>query len=337
MSKQLKYQYSGTRDGKVKMYGTDDFLQPIYHKFGERFFQYRKDWDETGQGGTALRDFPLFLDIEPEYKCNLRCVTCPHQYGTKNPTYINNRMTPEDFRKICEEAGRYGMPAISVSNNNEGLMQKHLFDYIDAASSNGIMDIFVGTNAHLLTEEVSRKLIGSGLTRLLVSIDAATPETYQIMRKSEKFDLVIENTKTFKRLRDEMGESLPLLRVSMVVTSLNQHEEQAFRDMWTDVADIVSIQHYIPFKGEADAKDDLVPQDRPHLENPICTPLWQRMSIRANGDVIACCHLANKLKVGNVFESDIHTIWHGPEMSNIRRIHAEGRYKDISICKSCMS
>lgn len=328
--------YSGTKDKKVRMLSKGDFLDPLVRKFGERFSAYRRDWERAGLGEGYLPEFPLFLDVEPEYKCNLRCVTCPHQYATKNPVYINDRMSLDTFRNICEEGKKYGLPAISVSNNNEGLMERHLLEYIRIAVENGIMDIFMGTNAHLLTPEMSAKLLTAGLTRLLVSIDAASPETYKNVRKSDKYDMVVKNTLDFIRLRNEQERFLPLVRVSMVLTSLNLHEAEAFTDFWSDRVDFISLQRYIPFLGDSNVEDCLIPGDREMAENKVCAPLWQRMTIRANGDVMACCHLANKLKVGNILETSIYDIWHGEKMSHLRSLHLSGEYARIPICKSCI-
>jgi radical SAM protein with 4Fe4S-binding SPASM domain len=246
-------------------------------------------------------------------------------------------MSVDFYRRICEEAKNYGLPAITVSNNNEGLLQKNLFAYIQAANDAGIMDIFVGTNGLLLTREMGVKLIESGLSRLLISIDAASKETYLKVRKSEKYDLAINNIINFHRLRTEMGKFLPLIRVSMVLTSINLHEEQQFIDFWSDYADIISIQRYIPFQGDPNNHDELIPEGRDPMGFTVCSPLWQRMQIRANGDVIACCHLSNKLGIGNINESSIHDIWHGERMSEIRSIHLNGKSQEIDVCKSCMS
>ena len=122
---EIAFRYTGAADGKVQMYGKEDFLAPLYEKFGVRFLHYRAEWDRAGQGDGYLPDFPLFLDVEPEYRCNLRCVTCPLQDGKDNPSYIKDRMSLDVYRRICEEGKKYGLPAITVSNSNEGLLQKH--------------------------------------------------------------------------------------------------------------------------------------------------------------------------------------------------------------------
>ena len=331
------YSYTGTVDGKVQMKGREDFLKPLSEKFGERFYNYRNEWDRAGKADGYLPDFPLFLDIEPEYLCNLRCVHCSLQDGKENPSYIPNQMSVETYRRICEEGRLNGLPAITVSNNNEGLLQKNLFNYINAARDAGIMDIFVGTNAHLLTKELGEKLIKSGLTRLLASIDAVTESTYKRIRRSEKYNQVVNNILAFKALRNELGRKLPLIRVSMVVHSMNQHEEKEFQDFWLNHADIISIQRYIPYHGDPNIEDKLIPLDREPNASTICASLLQRMTIRANGDVIACCHLSNKLKIGNINESSIRDIWHSNDMNEIRNIHLAGRYQEIDVCKSCMS
>ena len=239
------YKYTGTLDGRVQMFGKEDFLAPLYRKFGQRFYDYRKEWDRAAAGDGYLPRYPLFLDVEPEYKCNLKCVTCAHQYGIRQESYIKDRMSVETYRAICEESRNFNMPSITVSNNNEGLMERYLFEYIETAVSFGMMDIFLGTNAHFLDAETAERLIRSGISRLLISIDAATPETYKAVRRSDKFERVINNVKQFYDLRKKMGSELPLIRVSLVETSLNIHETAIFKEMWQAKADIISIQRYI--------------------------------------------------------------------------------------------
>ena len=83
-------------------------------------------------------------------------------------------------------------------------------------------------------------------------------------------------------------------------------------------------------------EDPLIPSGREPVERKVCSDLWQRMTIRANGDVMACCNLAYKLKVGNIKEKSIHDIWHGREMNRLRELHLQGRYNEIPLCRSCM-
>jgi len=331
------YKYSGSSDSKVVMYGKDNFLKPLYKKYGQRFYEYRKEWDKTVNEPGYLPDFPLFLEVEPIYKCNLKCITCIHQLKrSENPSYIDETMSIETFKKICEEGKKYNTPAISINNANEGLLHKELFEFIDIASEYDFIDIFLGTNAILLNKERSLKLLNSDLSRILISIDATTKETYLKMRRADKFDQVVENTKQFYNLKKKLGKDLPLIRVSMVLTAFNEHEKDDFLNFWKEMADIVSLQRYRSPFGDYNRDDPLYPKSHQPLKSNICSNLWQRIVIRSNGDVLACCDVTNKLVVGNIKNQSIHQIWHGKKMNNFRKLHLEGKYHTIPVCHSCM-
>lgn len=334
------YTYSGTKGEKVQMYGRDNFHDILNNIFGSRFLEYRNNWDRAGRL-EYLPEFPLFLDVEPEYQCNMRCIMCIHSLPkTKNPWAMADIMAPDLYERICKEGAAFGLPAITVSNNNEGLLEKYLFEYIDIAARYGVMDIFLGTNGLLLTKEMSQKLISSKITRLLVSIDAASEETYKKIRCNDYFKIVEGNINTFYEERKKVNSSTPLLRVSFVKTSVNQHEIESFRNRWIGKADIISIQDYISPWLFWDSSDKLIVNKEIKDKDPSvkkqCSAIWQRMTIRANGDVLACCNMRNELVLGNVDTQSIYDIWHGKEMNALREVHASGDYKKIKICRECL-
>ena len=69
-----------------------------------------------------------------------------------------------------------------------------------------IMDQFIFTNGVLLNEKNSKKILESSLTRLFISIDAATSETYDQVRipvgknalKENRLKKIEENVKNFR-------------------------------------------------------------------------------------------------------------------------------------------
>jgi MoaA/NifB/PqqE/SkfB family radical SAM enzyme len=60
------------------------------------------------------------------------------------------------------------------------------------------------TNAHYLTDAMSKKTIESGLDRLIISIDGTTQETYQSYRVGGQLDKVIEGAKNIVHWKKEM-------------------------------------------------------------------------------------------------------------------------------------
>src|SRR3990172_6739326 len=83
--------------------------------------------------------------------------------------------------------------------------------------NNVILDILMNTNGELFTEENSIKILKSGLTRLMVSIDAHSSYTFSKIRVGGNYETVKKNTLRLIELREKMGLKLPLIRTSFVL------------------------------------------------------------------------------------------------------------------------
>ena len=116
--------------------------------------------------------------------------------------YINDKhMSWETYQKIILEAEKYECPSLNPQGVNEPLLDQDLENYIKFARDHGFIDIMMNTNATLLSEERSRKMLGSGLTRLRFSLDAATKETYEKIRVGAKYESVIKNIEQFMKIK----------------------------------------------------------------------------------------------------------------------------------------
>ena len=97
-----------------------------------------------------------------------------------NSKYIDDtHMDWETYKKIILEAEKYGCPSLNPQGTNEPLLVPNFEDYIKFASQHGFIDIMMNSNATLLTEERSRKLLDSGITRISFSLDAYSKETFE--------------------------------------------------------------------------------------------------------------------------------------------------------------
>ena len=108
--------------------------------------------------------------------------------------------------------------------------RKDLIKFITYAKSAGILDIYMSTNGSLLTKKISKEIINSGLTRLQISLDAATKEIFDIIRVGGNFDKVISNVNRFMKIREELKSELPTVRVNFVQTDTNKHELNSFKE-----------------------------------------------------------------------------------------------------------
>ncbi len=68
--------------GVYQILGTDRF-DDYDRTFGKRFEEYRKKWFEYPQK-RIVGEFPLHLDAESTYACNLKCAMCSRNFMTEN-------------------------------------------------------------------------------------------------------------------------------------------------------------------------------------------------------------------------------------------------------------
>ncbi|MEW6263516.1 MAG: radical SAM protein [Thermodesulfobacteriota bacterium] len=311
------------------------FFEVMNKHFGERFRRYRDDWNQTSK--FAFRpDFPLSLDLEINTGCNLKCVMCvlgsEKSYRSPAPAA---RMDLSLYRNLMAQARQWGLPAMTFGYLSEPLLNPDLVRLISLAREAGVMDIRLGTNGQLLYPEISRNLIQAGLTRLEVSLDALRPETYRRIRRGGDLENVIQNILDFLEARDRSSSDLPLLRLSFLRLPFNEDELAGFLDFWRDKADLFSIQEPIYFSEAPIARELHL---RPGPVNPdfFCAQPWQRLIVRANGDVFPCCSLFGlEMKAGSALKTGLDEIWRSPFLVSLSRMLQEGRYLENGPCALC--
>lgn len=305
---------------------------------GDNFREYRRQWEQVSSC-ELLTEFPLFLVIESHYRCNLRCIHCVHGYNELKSKYVyHDEMNFELYKRIIDEVSQYHCPSLSLNSTSEPLLMKNIARYIQYAANRGFMDIMINTNGLLLTKDKIEQLLDSGLTRLMVSLDAFTKETYDKIRIGSDFYKVLKNIDMFLNMRNRRRQKLPLLRVSLVCLSFNESEIDSFIKYWRDRADYIAIQEFASPEPEWDKFESFFAGSRTILEKFSCPQPWQRLVIQGDGSVLPCCsQFGQELKLGNVKERSIQSIWRSPEMEHLRKVHKEGRYKDNPTCRKCVS
>lgn len=332
-----------TTDNKVTWYSKeDDINEKLANMLGDRFVEYRKKWDAVNRFELET-DFPLYLQVELHQICNLRCPMCTIGIPEANAKYITQKhMSWDLYEKIIFEGEKYGCPSLNPQGINEPLLDNDLEDYIKFASKHGFIDIMMNTNATLLSEERSKKLLESGITRLRFSLDAATKETYEKIRIGGKFDKVMENIQRFLQLKKNSSKQIPVIGVNFCKMRLNEHEEELFIEKWKDQVDFVTIQEFVPPETELNY-ENFYPTDSLFRSDMVqegfnCQQPWQRFFIHNTGETCPCCaFFSAELSVGNVANNSIHELWNSQTMKNLRRMHKEGKYWENPWCLKCVN
>ena len=252
--------------------GQKDPHQILLEEIGPAFAEYRRKWDLARTFKLKL-PFPLHVDYEFSFTCNLRCAMCVMSLPPErrrpwgDPTKSLNRRQVFD---LIDHGAEHGQAAAGLNGICEPLLFPYVPEVIAHARKRGLLDVMFNTNGLLLDRELSKDLIEAGLTRIMFSLDAMTEETYRRIRRGGDFRKVLENVFEFMALRNERGSRLPLIRVSFCVTSLNEHELPDLIDFWKTKADFISIQQYSnTFNGSDAVQGDML---RPIKPIPIMMP-----------------------------------------------------------------
>ena len=323
---------------KVKSYsrhvenGDIDTYIAQNHANPNKYIEYRKKWNENA--GNLL-----FLMIETASKCNLRCPMCTHSYGYDHVEDMSERL----FDRIVENIKEMEILSICMNKTNEPLIDKDIAEKTrKIAEKDSVVDIHMNTNAVLLDEEFGNKIIDSGLTRLLIGFDGYSREVYENVRVGAKYERVFNNIIQFIELKEKKNARFPVIRLSFVKTSVNEHEVNDWIDFWKEKVDYVMIQEYVSETLD-DSKDYLFPSDLKKdkvsdISGRVCNQPFERTAIRGNGEVIPCCfHKMVEFPIGNLNGETLAEIWYGKNVSRLRQMIKDNEWANHPICSKCLS
>jgi len=164
----------------------------------------------------------LHLEMDIVNRCNLRCVMCFHSFeSTRRAKTVH--LSPDAFDLVASKVLPHAYH-LSLSLGNEPLMSPHFVEILRLAFGYKVPNINFFTNGLLLNDKNIDAIIEYGVTQLCISIDGATPATYNAIRRDGDFDHLISNVKRFIARRDAMQSATPRVRFDFVLMKRNVHE-----------------------------------------------------------------------------------------------------------------
>ncbi|MEI8349043.1 MAG: radical SAM protein [Candidatus Omnitrophota bacterium] len=318
--------------------------------------------------GGLLHDkrfLTLYMDLNN--KCNLKCTMCHFNANLDNEPVVI--MSLELFEKIAKEV----FPKtrrLHLSCSAEPLIIPDFFKYLKIVSKYSIPHTKISTNGLLLTEGMSLAIIEANITQVGVSIDGATKETYEKVRKGSNFEKVIENIVLLQSLKRKLKKNKPLLTFSFTLMRSNIHELLQFVRLAKKLeADLIQVTHLIPFKSldimseslvnykketneilneaESLAKSIKIALELPSrfslnkakdtqllFNKPDCRVLYNSMYIISDGRVVPCTWFSLKeYCVGDFKKENFQEIWNGEVYGRLRRQWRNRTYPEY--CRNC--
>lgn len=280
---------------------------------------------------------PNSLIIEPGTICQLKCHFCPQSYDDFD--LKKEFLKFNDFKKIIDYFEDF-VTDINLFNWGEPLLNAYLPEMIIYASEKKICTV-VHSNLIFLTENLAEKLIKSGLSVLVASIDGASEESYQVYRKGGSFTVAFENLKLLLNKKKKLKMKTPDIIWKFLIFKHNEHEIEKAKYIAQEIEAHIDFKfactqgEFEPTLEQYNSKD-FVSKFVKNYGFP-CDQLWRSPVILSNGDVLPCCMVSQKkYVVGNMFKQNFKNIWNNEKYQSLRRIVAgKAIADDSSFCYYC--
>ena len=178
---------------------------------------------------APLGDRTLKVIWDVSNKCNLRCRMC--HFSHDDVFYRTAQYTsPALFERIAAQALPLAHTLI-LSASNEPLMSPHFVEILKIAARYRVPDLLFLTNGQLLSPRIAEAVIESGVTQVQISIDGATKETYESIRRGARFERLLRNLEFLSERKRQLGRARPRLQFNIVLMRKNLEELPLFVDL----------------------------------------------------------------------------------------------------------
>ncbi len=173
-----------------------------------------------------LESSPTIMSIVPTVQCNLNCIMCylDHQDTVELP--VNIQETLLSYYPVLQELWVVG---------GEPLIDRRCVEIIASMDPKLYPDLHLGlvTNGTSVTDKVETLLTNRQIAWILISIDAATSETYRRIRGG-KLNQVVEGVKRLQSIRTKQNANWNL-KIGFTLMRSNMQEVFAFVDLAKDL------------------------------------------------------------------------------------------------------
>jgi pyruvate-formate lyase-activating enzyme len=268
---------------------------------------------------------PLRLWVEISSRCNLRCPICPNK---DLPAASKGDMGWPLFKHVVDQAREFAFE-INLHHRGESLLHPEVGRFIDYAAAQDL-STKLHTNGTLLNQEMTAKLLASGLRRLSISFDGIDAGEYEKNRVGASFDMVTANIAAFLERRRQLRQKLPRLAIEMIALPRPRAEEEKrlafvryFKKLGLDELVIKEAHNW------AGHLDGALPLEK----FSACTFPWNALVVFFDGTVSPCAQdFFGSCALGNAAGTSLLEIWNGLPIQALRRAFAK---KDISAYPAC--
>ena len=295
----------------------------------------------------------LIVAWETTAACNLKCSYCRASASA----------APDQGELSTEEAVAFidsiaTLQPMLILSGGEPLLRPDIFHLARHAVSRGLR-VSLASNGTLLTSEAADKIAASGIARVSISLDGATPETHDGNRGPGSFQAAMMGIENLRGRVD--------FQINFTITKSNEAHVPAIFDL-AEAKGAKALHFFFLVPTGRGRKEDLISaerqeellwqidrkrQDRSLEVQVTCAPQYSRIArqgsgrsaggclagksfvfVSRKGDVYPCGYLP--LKVGSIREKKFIEIWESsPELRALRERDLKGRCGQCGYSKTC--
>ncbi len=292
-----------------------------------------------------INGLPVHLAIEPTTACNLRCPECPS--GLRSFTRPTGNLKQDLFKRVVDELAP-DLWGLTFYFQGEPYINPGFLDMVAHAHRRGLYTN-TSTNAHFLDEEKAEATVRSGLSRLIISLDGTTQETYAAYRREGELARVLEGAERIVKWKRELKSLTPHVVFQFLVVRPNEHQVHEARalakrigvdDLWLKTAQVYDPRNDHPLIPTQDKyaryrrNASGVWEAKNRLDDD-CWKMWHSCVITWDGRVVPCCFDKDAQHVlGDLRTHSFRELWHSEAYNNFRRqlLTARG---SIAMCRNC--
>ncbi len=323
---------------------------------------YRYLLREQREKPLLMKAHPCSLEIELTSRCNLACVQCLRSTDHKGHRWGD--MGFDHYKKILKQFPY----AFTIGLNGFGEATLHpdfakIVAYTKRVRPWAKVEIY--TNGMLLTRDRIGPILKSGLGEINVSLDAARPDTYKVIRRGGDFATVLANVRCLLQMRREAGQKLPRVGLNFVMLDQNEGQLVEFVELAGDLGvDFINCVTYATYdwgfrnhRSPQSYRSEVVAAQQRARERGVRVKTWpspdlswtdsQRsfdcdffwgkyLRVAWNGEnTLGCCTpYPEKFSYGNLLSTPWTTIWNGPRYVENRR-RAKAGIPPVKACEDC--
>ncbi len=312
-----------------------------------------RSWNPDSKRVRLAEAVPLrspFLGfIDPSSGCNFKCTFCPtgspellRQVGRKN-----NVMKWEVFLKAVEGFAAFPdkLRALHMHKDGEPLMNPRIGDMLAYVVQKDIAEKYwITTNGSLLDEELSARIVESGIDAVRLSIEHVNSNGYADLTKTfDAYDELLQRIGTLRNERDKRGSKMYIV-AKLIDFDFTDEEKQKFVDDFNELADdaFITEPHDWNRTGTGEFLLGAAPEAGYDGERPlrpdriVCPYPFYNLAVNSDGSVGVCpMDWSRGLNVGTLEASTLVELWQSEATRNVQLLHLQGRRHEHPVCGKC--